>query len=67
MKTLTEDPPKCSHQHIVLDQFAALIGVARYVPGNGYCLDCKQPVPYKKEDDEGEGIDDVLEKMEIEP
>ena len=40
-----EDPP-CSHRHIVKDQFAALAGVARYVPGDGYCLDCKQPVPY---------------------
>lgn len=45
-----EDPPPCSHQHIVLDRFAALVGVARFTLGDGYCLDCKQPVPYKKEE-----------------
>ena len=40
-----EDPP-CSHRRIMADHFAALVGVARFIPGTGYCLDCKEPIPY---------------------
>lgn len=34
------------HKRVVVDSFAQLTGVGRYVPGDCYCLDCKEPLPF---------------------
>lgn len=33
------------HNKVILDKFSQLQGVTRSVPGDCYCLDCKQPIP----------------------
>lgn len=37
---------KISHDKVVLDKFMQLPGVHRLMPGNCYCLVCKEPIPY---------------------
>jgi hypothetical protein len=32
------------HKHVVYDKFARIPGVFRIVPGDCFCLDCKQPI-----------------------
>lgn len=34
-----------THESVIQDQFAQVPGARRYVPGDCYCLDCKQPLP----------------------
>lgn len=33
------------HERVVRDQFATVPGVVRHVPGDCYCLDCREPIP----------------------
>lgn len=36
----------CKHENVMRDEFFfRMPGVVRLVPGDCYCLDCKQPVP----------------------
>ena len=33
-----------THKRVISDKFAQLLGVSRSIPGDCFCLDCKEPI-----------------------